>query len=409
MLCGFNNKKWIDKYKYQLILSICLILAPFLTYFHLLFDDNNTAFEIFGHYYDLGFSSIQFLVWSLLSDITSITILCVLFFSISDSWKYGILLPIMVFQQNWLRYYFDLNHGLGSLQYLQYCILVLLIGLIVIIDYRVFRNYRRRVMNLRISSLFLRSNKDVQGEVDKIFKLANSKLEEKRGKNTLYSLYNTKISFEELFKVGKLGYTSDILASNNLGSLGWFLLILTSISLWILHYFIPDGVTKYTFGLLLIQDNGFLDAKIFMWFISRKLMVIVPSIIWFFTYHSWWRYAILPTLVLFLFQFWEAFQDVQTIEAHSNIKVFPLVFLSILLVLALSRIVRRQSQTLDAYEQISLEIEQLIKKLSDERSGLGEYRRRYKKVLETLVKSNTQEAQLDELTRLQQELKGKVG
>ena len=129
--------------------------------------------------------------------------------------------------------------------------------------------------------------------------------------------------------------------------------------------------------------------------------------IWFISHHSWWRYAVLSPLVLYLFQFWEALQDdFATIDAYRNYKVFPFVLLSIILLLALSRIVRRYSQSLDTYEEISWQIENQINKLGQERSGIGDYRKRFEKIRNKLINDGGDD--INELTRLQQELQRKT-
>ncbi|MBT8205084.1 MAG: hypothetical protein KJP14_03450 [Eudoraea sp.] len=178
--------------------------------------------------------------------------------------------------------------------------------------------------------------------------------------------------------------------------------------LWFSHYLIPDGVKSYWLGPLKIHSNGFTDASTFLWYSSKKFVMIILLVLWFFSTYNWWRYALLSPIILYMYQFWESFQDINSLDAYGNVKVFPLVFLSVLLVLAFSHVVRLQSRTLDTYEEISIEIDRLIKKLGKERSGVGDYRNRYQKILDRLVHSKSEEAQLAELTRLQQELRGKI-
>ncbi|MCX2719533.1 hypothetical protein [Lentiprolixibacter aurantiacus] len=187
------------------------------------------------------------------------------------------------------------------------------------------------------------------------------------------------------------------------------LVIMVSTIPWYLHYTIPEGAANYKIGILNISSHGFYDAQVFTWFISLKLMVIVPMFIWFITYHTWWRYAILSPLILYLFQFWEAFQEgYLIIEAYGNYRVFPLVLLSVFLLFTLSRIVRRHSRSLDTYDRISREIDHLIDKLGEERSGVANYRERYEEILAQLVGKEAADAKLSELKSLQQELQRKL-
>ena len=131
-------------------------------------------------------------------------------------------------------------------------------------------------------------------------------------------------------------------------------------------------------------------------------------VIWFISYHSWCRYAVLSPLILYLYQFWEALQDESTIiDAYGNYKVFPLVIISIVVLLVASRIIRRFSQSLDAYDDISRQIEVQINKMGMERSGVGDYRKRFEHIREKLL-NDSRDSSLTELISLQQELKRKV-
>ncbi len=408
-MASINHKNWINKYRFHFILSLCLIVAPFLIYLHLLFDDNVTTLVLFGYKHDLKVISVQTFVWILLSDLASIVVLGVIYLSIGDKWKYAIILPLLIYMQNLLQSLDDFMGIFNSFPYLKYIILAPLIIFFITIDFKYFENYRKMAASLRLRSLILTSTKNRIGEFNRIFRLAQNKRQKVSKTNILYSLYTSKISFEHFLSENKLSIKSKIFVSSKSHNIFWTLLILFSTSFWFLHYLIPNGAVKYTFWFVTITDNGFSDAQVFMWFISRKIMIIIPAIIWFFTYHSWWRYAILSPLILYLFQFWEVFQGIRYLDAYTNIKVFPLVLLSILLVVAMSRVVRQQSLTLDTYEQISMEIDFLIKKLSEERSGMGEYRSQYRRILDSLLSNKSEDTQLAELTRLQQELQGKIG
>ncbi|MCE2612077.1 hypothetical protein LVD13_03770 [Flavobacteriaceae bacterium D16] len=246
-------------------------------------------------------------------------------------------------------------------------------------------------------------------ELDKKVRGLNPEDEKVNNSKLLYGLYNSKLYFEKLHKNNKWYGVTHFVKTSTIWNLKAALIVLISVGLWSLHFFIPKGAATYQLGFFTISAHGFNDVQIFIWFISRKLMVIVPMVIWFVTYHSWWRYAVLSPLIFYLYQFWEAYQDGYIIiESYGNYKVFPLVFLSIILMLGLSRIVRKHSHSLDTYEHISTEIDHLIKKLGEERSGVGDYRKRYEQLRSKLVMQDSADTTLTELTRLQKELQGKM-
>ena len=409
MLSKYRNKDWIRKYKFQFILSLCLINTPFLVYCHLFIDPNLTSFMLLGHYYELEIITVQTFIWTLLSGFTSIVILCILFFSVSDKWKYALLFPTVIFLESSLNYFNEFTGVKNDYWFTNYLIIIILIIIICSIDYKFFRKYRRQELNFKLTSLILKSSKYGLVEINRKIRELNDQDVKTNKSKLLYSLYHSKLYLDKLLKDNNWVSVPQLMALKKNWSVYAAISVLMSTSLWFLHYIIPKGTINYSLGFLTITPHGFYDVQVYIWFISRKLLVIVPMVTWFVTYHSWWRYAVLPPLILYLFQFWEASQEgYRIIEAYGNYRVLPLVFLCIILLLTISRIVRKHSHSLDTYEQLSMEIDYLIKKLGVERSGVGDYRKRYEQILNKLVRKDSTDMTLSELTRLQEELRGRV-
>ena len=408
MLSKFRNKDWIRKYKFQFILSLCLIIAPFIVYLHLIFKSYQKNIEVLGYFFEIKGISFQALAWILLSDIASIIILIVLFLSTIDKWKYALIIPVVIYSENFIVYLNEVTDIFGVFRYFKYVVISGLVILLLVVDHRFFGKYRQLVLNLKITSLILESSTYELSEISKIISRRNEKFDLNSNSQVLQGLYNRKLHFDKLLKEIKRVSITDLIRCNSAKSVLAILLIILSLSLWFLHRSIPEGAMTYNLGFLTISSHGYNDVQIFIWVISRKVMVIVPMVIWFISYHSWWRYAVLSPLVLYLFQFWEAIQESYTnVDAYGNYKIFPFVLISIVLLLALSRIVRRYSQSLDAYDEISRQIEFQINKLGAERSGIGDYRKRFEHIRNKLVKDQA-DTKLTELVRLQQELQRKV-
>ncbi|WP_445382241.1 hypothetical protein [Robiginitalea sp. IMCC43444] len=92
-------------------------------------------------------------------------------------------------------------------------------------------------------------------------------------------------------------------------------------------------------------------------------MIIVLAV-WFVSNPHWWRYALLSPLVLYVYQFWETFQGLETVEDYENVRVFPLVFLTISFIMLLSKVIRRRSRTLDYQIHLQAELDKGIEVLS---------------------------------------------
>jgi hypothetical protein len=85
--------------------------------------------------------------------------------------------------------------------------------------------------------------------------------------------------------------------------------------------------------------------------------------VWFITSLNWWRYSILSPLIIYSYQFWEAFQDVQIIEAYGNLRIMPLVILNVAIVLLISKLVKYRADLLEVYENVNVEMEEILQHL----------------------------------------------
>ncbi|MBT8322761.1 MAG: hypothetical protein KJO94_04715 [Eudoraea sp.] len=403
-----NKNKWINKYRRELFFSTYLLVAPFFIYLHLLFDDESVTTTIFGFKYHHAPSSTQYVIWLLINELTAFTFLILMFFSIDQKWKYVLFIPLSI-------YVLDLA-GLSGLYidvdsrvlFLQIAIISAFATTLIKLDQCIYKRKRTRSLIFKLNTLIHMYFNN--SHIKRIVPRYKGKIQNKEFANIsdINKLYHRKLYIKDLIDRYAFGdYFIKPIKGNWIKAF-WIILILCSSSLRIAYGYIPKGIPAIEIGLLTIDANGFLDASMFIRFISLKIMILVPLVIWYLNANFWWRYALLSPIILYMYQFWESFQDINSLDAYGNIKVFPLVFLSVLLVLALSRVVRQQSQTLDTYEEISMEIDRLIKKLGKERSGVGDYRNRYQQILDKLVHGKSEEAQLAELTRLQQELRGKI-
>ncbi|MGK7897938.1 MAG: hypothetical protein AB4372_31050 [Xenococcus sp. (in: cyanobacteria)] len=133
-----------------------------------------------------------------------------------------------------------------------------------------------------------------------------------------------------------------------------------------IHEFVPKDLDKLETVLFTIDDNGFADLRMYLWFLCLKLCAIIPLGIWFYTARNWWRYSILSPLILYCYQFWEANMDTHQLDAYGNMVVFPFVFIIILIVLLISNAFKYRYGILDIYYGIQRELEFLIEKAVQE-------------------------------------------
>ena len=130
--------------------------------------------------------------------------------------------------------------------------------------------------------------------------------------------------------------------------------------LWYSHHLIPEHLEEFTFGFINIDSNGFDNIRTYIWFLTRKLIVIIPMLTWYIICTSWWRFAILSPLVIYSYQLWEATQDVQYLDAAGNIKSFPIIVLVVIILIMVSKIIKYRVDLLVLYETLVKEIDVII-------------------------------------------------
>lgn len=174
----------------------------------------------------------------------------------------------------------------------------------------------------------------------------------------LSQLIKRKYNYSQLYE--KPEYSE---SKNNIDVVFAILTLATALLLFV-DNLIPSGEQSINLGGTVIGSFGFQDVKTFTWYVSQKFALCILTFIWLITCISWWRWAILSPIIFYTYQFWESFQPVYAVDGLGNLNVFPLVFLTILGVLLLSKVIRRVSINLDYQAFLEEELERSIGELS---------------------------------------------
>ncbi len=219
----------------------------------------------------------------------------------------------------------------------------------------------------------------------------------------LQNIYNAQLILENRLKNlnttvsqrSKRGIPINLLVSSTL--------LLTTL-FWFIHYLIPEKQV-WDLGIIQVHNNGFLNVRIFVWFLLQKLIILIPLVLWFITCQHWWKYAILSPIILYSFQFWEATQDVSSLDAAGNIKAFPAIFCVVLLLLMISKAIKYRVEILMMYEHLTEEIEVLLKNTDfNANSVLYKNVKRFKLLKAEIAKETNARKQLMKLITLREEL-----
>ncbi len=93
-----------------------------------------------------------------------------------------------------------------------------------------------------------------------------------------------------------------------------------------LHEYVSstEGETISFFGLE-IDSHGFLNLRVFVWFLLGKLVPLYLLIIWFFTCKHWWYHIILIPIMMYAFQIFEGvYDDDKYIDTENILWLLPI-------------------------------------------------------------------------------------
>lgn len=368
MISG-NHKSWKNIYRFDVLIALLVFALPFLAYIHLLFSDNNSGFAFFNREYMHVFASNRTFIWYFFRNLIPLILLSVWFLSTSKLYKFLLLPMIIMYIKSLFNYFYEgptnlsgfiPSEGLGIIiwEIIGICSCVLII---LLCDFYVFKNYRNQVLQISLKSIV---NNNIQ-KTTEIYKRQVEKIRDNRNiySNTsyLHRIMNIKLLLEVWMKKNMLLNENKFRKHKRRlpDSLVVFGLLLT-ISLWYSHYLVPDDLMYLEYGFIEIGSNGFDNVRTYIWYLSRKIVVILPMLIWYFHCTNWWRFAILSPVVIYSYQFWEATQDVQYLDAAGNIRTIPVIVLLVILLLFVSKIIKYRVDLLELHDTMVKEIDTII-------------------------------------------------
>jgi len=91
------------------------------------------------------------------------------------------------------------------------------------------------------------------------------------------------------------------------------------------EYVSSDEGSTINFLGIEIDDHGFLNLRVFAWFLLGKLVPLYLLIIWFFTCKHWWYHIILIPIMMYAFQIFEGiYDDDKYIDTENILWLLPI-------------------------------------------------------------------------------------
>ena len=403
---------WQKKYRSDLLIAITISVLPFLGYTHLLFSTELKAILLFGIEYSHIFFSNSTFVWYLFKSIIPFALLLIWFTTISFRWKYLIVPLIILYLNNIMdnlfdsfrKYPFYLNYYENHTLAIKVLIISSTIITIFFCDFYYFKSYRKRLLEISFESLMSRNIKKLNITYRQNLEYLIVNRNKIDSTSYLQKIYNAQLILENRLKKNFNTTVSQMNKSEiRINLLVSSTLLLTTL-FWFIHYLIPEEQV-WDLGIIQVHNNGFLNVRIFVWFLLQKLIILIPLVLWFITCQHWWKYAILSPIILYSFQFWEATQDVSSLDAAGNIKAFPAIFCVVLLLLMISKAIKYRVEILMMYEHLTEEIEDLLKNADfNANSVLYKNVKRFKLLKAEIAKETDARKQLMKLIILREEL-----
>lgn len=87
----------------------------------------------------------------------------------------------------------------------------------------------------------------------------------------------------------------------------------------IYDYLPEDPEASISFFGLVIDNNGFRDVSMYIWFLMSKIIPLYLMIFWFMTAKNWWYHIILIPIAMYAFQVFEVLFDSDDFVDTENI------------------------------------------------------------------------------------------
>ncbi|UOB16615.1 hypothetical protein [Abyssalbus ytuae] len=138
--------------------------------------------------------------------------------------------------------------------------------------------------------------------------------------------------------------------------------LITSPFLFYLYRVAPSDSKEWQLGFLIIKSGGFANVQFFLHALFTKLILCTITTVWFFTCQSWWKYAILVPITMFLFQLTGVLNyKIQYIDEYDFWYSLPVVIPIVASIIIVSGKISKYTTALDLKDEIEKELSQMIK------------------------------------------------
>ena len=351
---------WKRKYYLDMVIAIFIILIPILFYSYLFIEKGEKTFTINSQEYELTWVfDLRTSVYYLLIYLVPLFLFSIWFITQKSLLKYSILSPIAKCLGYFIYWLYSLFDVIIDNTLLNTIIIILVYVLFLSITQWIYNKFDLHQSPL-FSFRFLKSRKNyilhakAKNHLDKI-------KNEIPLKNYLKNLFFLRSRLSD-FPEKESNYIKNRLDIY----LAIFVLLLPVI--YYTYQLIPEGKDIKLFYMSEV-NNGFRSSRSYFYAISLKMTFLLTFIAWYITNQNWYKMAIFIPIIIYTFQLYEvAFGTSTIVDEVELIKAFPLILVTILFTLFLSKVYKYSIQSLSIREQLGKEINKLIGKFAKKKS-----------------------------------------
>ena len=350
---------WRIQYCIEHFIAICIGIVPFFLYAYLYIEKGNSTFVINSITYevvpglDFRLSVYYFLIF-----IVPLLLFSIWFITSKGNFKFVILIPIAFYLFKSVQSFFSSFSNFYSSSVPHYIYIVLVYSMCLLLLHVLLRkkpNYEYPITWKHSS--FIRKRFYLSKKVVLMLSDLKIKVSTKEYLYNLITLQNSipkGVNFKNSYSFRKKSW------------LILFKIYLLILPIFYCSYLLVSPEANINLFYMIKHNNGFSDARTYVHFCLSKLILVIAFTVWYIVNEYWWRTIIFIPIILYTFQFYEAaFGSSQQFDEVEYVRAIPLICLSILITVFMSKLYRRALQSDAISKKIEEETDSILRKVSN--------------------------------------------
>lgn len=355
------------KLRSDLLISILIVIVPFLSFTYLFFDSQSNVLSAFGFVVNHQYKSNSLMIWHLMNSAAPLMLLILFYSNINSNWRYFLLIPISIETISTI-FVFHSNINYNEFLFSFYGLALVLLSTLITIG--LDRIYLKKFFKIRLvinakkllKLISIRRINQYNRKAQEVLGL-REKLSKKRYSYHLYHMKDLMYSRIQFAKNAVEIKSIENQKANANSNYYAFTLLLLSFSL-ISHLLLPKGIENIDVFGIEVSNFGFKSFRSFLWYFNRKFIYILLLFIWLLKCTHWWKWTIFSPIALYSLQLLDIFSDQTFLEEESNFILLPIILISLLFLFSLGSSLVKIQKMISLKGSLDKEFNEIIEELS---------------------------------------------